>query len=71
MDLQKITHYFEWFFGAFLTVVLGLQYSIDVDLVGALFADGGVAISVFGLIATVVGGASIYRFVMAVISEFR
>jgi len=70
MDVEQITHYAEWLIGAFLTVVFGLQYSIEVDLVDVIFTSDSTALAIFGLAAVVVGGASLYRLVTTVMGEF-
>lgn len=70
MDFEKFIHYAEWLLTAFLTIVFGLKYSIDVDLVTILFSTGSTAVSVIGLLAIILGGTSVYRLILAVADEF-
>jgi len=70
MDVDQITDFGMRFFGAFFLVVLGLQYSIDLDIMTAIFTEGSTGIAVLGITTVVIGVASLYRLFKQVMGEF-
>lgn len=67
----KVIHYTEWAIGALLTVVFGLQYSVEIDLINTILGGNPTAIQVVGLLAFLAGSASAVRLSRAVIEEIN
>ena len=69
MELDKYVHWTEWLLGALFSVLIGLKYSVSMDIVNSIFTAGSTPEQVFGLVAFLIGGASLYRLVKNVLNE--